>query len=240
MTHLRSRTIALTSSVFFLLPLSALAHEHRVFTIGDHKYAISIGSINEPVRVDDKSGVEIAVEDLSIPQIIQQLPLEDGDDEPPGSPVGGLESTLKVEVIAGDKKKVFDLVPVWSEIGSYRAVFFPTVQTSYTYRLFGTINNVAVDLSFPCAPAGHAKAAEDTTSVQLSPGVTQTLKSGAFGCPGPKADVQFPETSATTVELQSRVLAVESSPTLGIAILGLLAGLIGMALGTAALIKSKR
>ena len=38
----------------------ALAHQSQLFTIGDKDYLFEVGSLNEPVFVDDKSGVEFA------------------------------------------------------------------------------------------------------------------------------------------------------------------------------------
>ena len=37
---------------------SALAHQRGLFTIGGKKYLFVVGSMNEPVYVDDKSGVD--------------------------------------------------------------------------------------------------------------------------------------------------------------------------------------
>ena len=37
---------------------SALAHQRGLFTIGGKKYLLVVGSMNEPVYVDDKSGVD--------------------------------------------------------------------------------------------------------------------------------------------------------------------------------------
>jgi hypothetical protein len=191
-------------SVFaLLLPASALAHEHRVFQIGNKDYEITIGSLNEPVNVGDKSGVELTVADLSVPRVIQQ-PMEDGggDEDHGGNPVMELEKTLKVEVNAGDQKKTFDLRPQWGTPGGYQAVFYPTMQTTYTYRLMGTINDVPVDLSFSCNPAGHPVTQEDTTPVKLSDQVTQKSKAGAFGCPQARTAVEFPsQGSAASVDM---------------------------------------
>ncbi len=114
------------------------------------------------------------------------------DDGPVGIPVNGLEQTLKVEISAGDQKKILDLRPVWGSPGSYSAVFYPTMQTTYTYRLFGTINAVDVDLSFVCNPASTEAAPTDTTAKKMSDTVTQLTKGGAFSCPEAREDIEFP------------------------------------------------
>jgi hypothetical protein len=215
------------------MPLSAFAHETQNFTIGDKTYSFVVGSLNEPVAVDDKSGVELTV------SLVHAEEEEHMDESQPHTheaeeshAVTGLEKTLKVEVSAGAKKKIMDLSPKWGEPGAYQAVFFPTVQTTYTYRFFGTVNGVAVDLTFACNPAGHPQTSEDTSQVKLSDTVTRVLKKGAFGCPMAKADLGFPEPSATLHDLSS------GAGTMGL--IGAVLGALGVILGGIALVRSKR
>src|SRR6185295_2042091 len=104
--------------------------------IGNRDYEMEVGSLNEPVHVDDKTGVELTV-----------------SDEHTKAPITGLEKTLKVEIAAGDQKKVFNFEPAWEAAGSYTAVYFPTVQTTYSYRIFGTINATPFDATFTCSIA---------------------------------------------------------------------------------------
>jgi hypothetical protein len=59
---------------------------------------------------------------------------------PNAKPVEGLEKTLKVEVKAGPHARVFELSPRFREPGKYDAVFYPTVATTYSYRVVGTLN----------------------------------------------------------------------------------------------------
>lgn len=179
---------------------SVSAHETRVYRIGDQQFQLVVGSLNEPVAVDDKTGVSLSVMRVG------------------AGAVEGLDQTLKVEVSAGDQKKVLDLAPVHGEAGAYKADFIPTVQTTYTYRFFGEVNNTPVDLPFFCNPAGHPASPEDTNSVALSDGVTQTLKRGAFGCPVARADLGFPEEASTYVDVRNDI---GSSKTTGMAALGL-------------------
>ena len=60
-------TILVFSSV--LASQKVFAHEERLYTIGDKDYWITVGSINEPVFIDDKSGAEafIALADPADP-----------------------------------------------------------------------------------------------------------------------------------------------------------------------------
>ncbi len=177
--------------VFFLCSATGVfAHERQAFRIGDSQYLFIVGSLNEPVVVDDKSGVEL--------KVLLADPKNPGDSKAAGAkPVEGLDQTLTVEVSAGDKKRTFSLEPVFGTPGSYKAVFFPTVQTTFGYRFFGTINTVPVDLQFFCNPAGHPASEENKSEVKLSDAVTRTFQVGSFGCPTDKASLGFPEPSAT-------------------------------------------
>lgn len=171
-------------------PFSALAHERQVFDIGGQQYLFTVGSLGEPIVVDDKTGVDVRVK-LADPK-------NPGDGNASGAKaVEGLEQSMQVEIIAGDKKKIFALEPAYKDPGAYKAVFFPTIQTALTYRFFGTINNVPVDVSFPCDASGVKKTEEDKTEVKISEGVTRTLKVGSFGCPIAKDTLGFPESSVS-------------------------------------------
>jgi hypothetical protein len=172
----RSLKFALFAAVV-LIPLIASAHERQAFRIGDRTYTFVVGFLNEPVFVDDKSGVDLRV----------RL----GDAKNP-KPVERLEKSLKVEVSAGDRKQVFDLEPAFREPGAYRATFFPTVATVYRFRVFGELNETPVDLTFTCNAAGHPRTAEDKSEVKLSNRVTRVFQAGSFGCPQGKDAVEFP------------------------------------------------
>jgi hypothetical protein len=52
--------IAISCALLFSINAqSALAHQRALFTIGGKDYLLVVGSQNEPVFVDDKSGVEL-------------------------------------------------------------------------------------------------------------------------------------------------------------------------------------
>lgn len=182
-----------------LLPLVASAHEHQTFEINGITYTFGIGSSNEPVVVDDKSGVELQIQKAGI--------LAGHEDHHAGETLGGvegLEKTLKVELISGSSRTTMDLEPVWSAPGSYHATFYPTVATQLSYRIFGTIDEIPVDLLFTCIPR-HDMEGEtvDTTRTEISPGVVRVEKRGGFGCPMEKSALGFPEAAATLEETKN-------------------------------------
>lgn len=169
------------------------AHENRLYSIGNKDYWITVGSINEPVYVDDKSGAEafIRTADPSNPLDINANGTK---------MIEGLEKDLKFEIAAGDKKKVFVIEPAFDDPGHYEAVFYPTVETTYNYRLFGAINNVTLSLDFQCQ-TGEAGGNQDNSTKQISDGVVQKAQRGGFGCISSRADVSFPEPNVSNNEL---------------------------------------
>jgi hypothetical protein len=189
----------------------AFAHERQLYTIGDQDYLIVIGSLNEPVFVDDKSGV-----DLRVLRADPNNPMNSSAEG--AAPVEGLEETIQVEIAAGNKTKVLQIEPAFGEPGAYEAAFYPTVETTFTYRLFGTINNTPVDLTFACAPTGEAGATPDNSTVPISEGVVRKGAEGGFGCPAPISDAGFPEPimsdheiATTLQQLQSRMPSMNTS-----------------------------
>ncbi len=184
----------LVLATLFALPFMTSAHERQVFRVGDKTYLFVVGSLNEPAVVDDKSGVDLRVK-LADPKHPED------SSAPHAQPVEGLEKTLKVEVSAGNRKKVFDLEPAYKDPGAYRAVFYPTVATTLQYRIFGTLNDVPVDVAFSCVSSADGKHAQDQSAVQLSDKVSRIMKIGAFGCPLPKSDLGFPEQSTSLYDL---------------------------------------
>jgi hypothetical protein len=205
-------TLALAVLVSFVsVTPQAFAHQRQLYTIGDQDYLIVIGSLNEPVFVDDKSGV-----DLRVLRADPNNPMNSSAEG--AAPVEGLDQTLKVEIAAGNKTKVMQLEPAFGEPGAYETMFYPTVATTFTYRLFGTINNTPVDLIFTCTPAGEAGATPDNSTAQISEGVVRKGIEGGFGCPSPLSDAGFPEPyisnydiTTTLEQLQSEISSTNSS-----------------------------
>lgn len=196
-----SNVSALTTAIALAILVSfvsvtpqAFAHERQLYTIGGQDYLIVIGSLNEPIFVDDKSGV-----DLRVLRADPNNPMNSSAEG--AAPVEGLEETLQVELGAGNVTRVLQLEPAFGEPGAYEAPFYPTVATTLTYRLFGTINNTPVDLTFTCTPTGEAGAVADNSTVQISEGVVRKGIEGGYGCPAPLTDAGFPEPLVSNNEI---------------------------------------
>lgn len=204
---------ALPLIALLALPLAASAHEHQVFEINGIKYELSIGSANEPVYVGDKTGLQLSVSKVGVVS-----GHEGHHDHASGEgAVEGLEKTLKVEMIMGNAKKEFALAPTYAAPGAYNTVFYPTKAEPFSYRIFGTIDEIPVDILFTCKAAHDMEgAAADTSRVDIAPGVVRVEQRGAFGCPMDKASIGFPgdasqnsnSTGSTALALSAASLAL--------------------------------
>ena len=134
----RSLACGLAIMVFVALPALAGAHETR--DVADGQYTLVVGFLNEPVAVGDKSGLELRV---SKP---------DGAAEGGSAPVDGLETTLQAEVYYVDQSMPLTLEPRFGQPGAYASYFYPNAVGDYSFRIFGTIDGVAIDETFTSGP----------------------------------------------------------------------------------------
>lgn len=188
----QSLTVAVIVLVGVIMPTAfVFAHESHTYEINGIKYKIVVGSLNEPVIVDDKTGVSF--------EITRN-----------GRLLENAQQTLEAELIAGDIRKVVELSPVHGEPGQYKSNFIATVPTTLQYRLFGELEGVPFDATYTCNPAGHPRAAENTDRTEISDGVIQTLKTGAFGCPIEKTEAGFPESVESEYQLSTKLAEQEN------------------------------
>ena len=186
MKYFSNFTVLLSSAIgivllFILLTSTAhnaSAHQKQLISIGDKDYLFVVGNANEPVFIDDKSGVEL----------FAYIPLNKTDrlstDSNNTKPIEDLDKALKVEVSAGDKKKVLDFEPAEQDPGHYIATFFPTVQTTYNYRVFGNISNTPISLMWSCSPLSvDENTVVSNSTVKLSDNVIRKAVVGGFECP---------------------------------------------------------
>lgn len=194
------------------MPLAASAHESRTVRIGTEVYQFTVGSLNEPIIVDDKTGVDLTVKELDVASMDDvaahadmqgMIHLPDGTMIGGGTPVAGLEKTLEVELRSGDASRVLPLTTVYGSAGKYKAVFIPTTPGTYAYRIFGTVAGKDIDLTFTCSSAGHVMTSEpQVVNSRLTDDVTLLVEQGAFGCPAEKEAYGFPAEAPSLVSLE--------------------------------------
>lgn len=200
-TTIATVAILLLSSLCILQNV-AFAHQRQLFTIGDKDYLFVVGSLGEPLYIDQKSGVDFSA--------FWPDPSDPVNSRANGSkPIEGLESMLKVEVVAGDKNKTFDFEPAFMNPGHYEAPFFPTVETTYNYTLFGVINGTNFKATWTCSPAGgEGTLISNNSTVEISPNVTRKSMMGSFGCPQPLSEAGFPEPMMSNQEIVKKLAEI--------------------------------
>ena len=198
-THLIFATSFFLISAFITLPLiqTSFAHQIALYTIKDKNHLFEVEWANEPVAVDDKTNVQFTA---LFPNATDPTnPEADGT-----QPITGLENSLKVEISAGDKNMTSDLEPAFGELGSYESkTFYPTIATTYSFRIFGDINGTSFDQTFACNPILGEDSPPDNSTVQISQDVVRKALVGGFGCPEPR--LGFPEPYLPNVDIQSRL-----------------------------------
>jgi hypothetical protein len=175
---------AVLTALGLALGLSGLvfAHGHAP-QVGD--YDIVIGFHNEPAVQGQPNGLDLFVTNVKTQE-----------------KVNGLEDTLQAEISFGSSKKTLKISPQEDLDGAYTAFVIPSAAGKYTWRIFGKINEQAVDVSMTSGP--------DT-----------------FGEVEPQADYLFPaggsSTSDAGASAQTALLVGGLGVALGLA--GLLVGL---------------
>ncbi|MFL5759693.1 MAG: hypothetical protein ACJ789_08140 [Thermomicrobiales bacterium] len=139
----------MVAAVFALVPAMASAHEHR--DVAGGKYSMVVGFLDEPAFTTVKNGL-----DLRVSATTGGTPTPTSDEEVEGTPVEGLEKTLKAEVIYGDQKMDLTLEPAFGAPGAYEAWFFPMAAGDYSFHIYGDIEGTAIDETFTSSPEGFS------------------------------------------------------------------------------------
>lgn len=94
--------------------------------------------------------------------------------------------------------------PAYGEVGLYQShTFYPTIATTYDYRVFGDINGTNFDVTFTCNPAGGEAAQPDNSTVQISENVVRKALNGGYGGPGER--VGFPEPHVSNYDISQQL-----------------------------------
>ncbi|MBI2857255.1 MAG: hypothetical protein HYX95_02945 [Chloroflexi bacterium] len=118
---------------------AALAHVER--DVG--RYRLEVGFLVEPVIEGQINGLDLRVTSGKVPTV-------------PEAPVLGLEKTLKVEVthVPSNASRVFSVQAIDEDRqpGHYSNVMVLTAPGQYRFRIFGTIEGLAVNETFTSGP----------------------------------------------------------------------------------------
>ena len=123
-----------------------VANAHTVDSIGDDKYRIEIGWMNEPVVSGETNGIELYISPLNpCPEISDAMKCAESQEFENG--VGGLEKALKMQLVFKDEKIILPLTADHNIPGKYYAFVNPTVSGYYQANVLGTIEDTTVSLS---------------------------------------------------------------------------------------------
>jgi hypothetical protein len=145
----------LVAAMALLMPMAVSAHEHR--QVANGAYTFVVGFLNEPAFVGQENGLSLTV---TKPTAANATPPANSDSE--GTPVEGLEKTLKAEVIYGDQKMDLPLSPGFGQPGKYQSIFFPMAAGDYSFHIYGEIDGTKVDETFTSSPNGFDAVQERT------------------------------------------------------------------------------
>ncbi|MBM3948256.1 MAG: hypothetical protein FJ312_03260 [SAR202 cluster bacterium] len=181
------KAIALVAALTLLATLStglAFAHGHR--DVGE--YSFTVGFIVEPAYEGIKNGLDLRVGRHAEAAAGEEHVEGAVEEKKVTTPVEGLENTLQVEISYVDTgvSMTKPIRALFRDPGHYTADLIPTKAGSYRFRIFGTIEGVAVDETFTSVVDG-------------------------FNAVASSADLQFPEKLPETRELESAVRGVQAT-----------------------------
>lgn len=114
----------------------ASAHNSRL--VAGERFRMSVGLINEPIHTDERNGLDLAIRRA-------------GEKET----VPGLEAGLQAEIISpdGKQRRAMPLRPRYQHPGRYTFDVVLTRPGTYSVRVWGTLEGVAFDETFPLSEA---------------------------------------------------------------------------------------
>lgn len=195
--HFR-KSVWLGVASLVILSLSAgsiLAHEGR--PVGDYRFVV--GWLEEPAYEGLKNAASVQISKVvesesgehdsesshsslapAAPKVLASIAGQHAET----APVEGLEGSIQVEVthVPTGASRVQDLLAVFGEPGHYVAVMIPTAAGVYEFRVFGSIEGMAVNETFVSRGGG-----------------------GGFDDIRSSADLQFPEQLPELREIESGV-----------------------------------
>lgn len=236
----KSVWLAVASLVILSLTISTiLAHEGR--PVGDYRFIV--GWQEEPAYEGVKNAASVQISKVvesesgehgegghssltpTAPKVLASVTGQHAQTVP----VEGLEGSIQVEVthVPTGASRVQELLAVFGEPGHYVAVMIPTASGVYEFRVFGTIEGVAVDETFVSRGGG-----------------------GGFDDIRTSADLQFPEQLPELREIESGVrgaldtaqqaqdtaLAAQESGGNTLAIVALIVGIAGVVIAGVAFV----
>lgn len=161
----------------------------------------------------------------------------------------GVAGSLSVEVMFGQEARQMQLEPAFGSPGEYRAFFIPTRSGQYTFRFTGAIGGQRIDEEFTSGPDTFSDV-QDTSEVSFPVADPSTAEVAELleqqnGRLTERIDVleaQLAEPPGPEAGPDPRVAALEDDvdAARGMAVAGVVAGILGLGIGAAALIVGRK
>jgi len=179
-------SLVLVACLILATAPSAWAHTHRIVTIDGQQVEFVIGWVNEPAYANEINFVDFWAHyiNATCPQGTVSTVC----------PVYGLDQNLQVQVLLGGQSEVLQFSPNLSNdvpplfYGEYTTPLTPTVPGTISFRVFGNVNNTAVNETFTCGPT-------------------------TFECVDPASEIQFPPQISSGSDLQTALSNAQSQIT---------------------------
>ena len=174
--------------------------------------------MNEPVVSGETNGIELFVSNLDPELDLEDQSFKDG--------IGGLQRSLKVQLVYQDQKIILPLTADHNIPGKYYAFVNPTVSGYYQANLLGNIGETNVSLSM------HPPKVEERSYIEFPEPSDLTLTQLIDGHTTLLGDVNNIKESIAKLENKNQ----ESD----IGYVGAVSGIIGIGIAIAALTKARK
>lgn len=192
------------------------AFGHTVDSVGE--YRLEIGWMNEPVVSGETNGIELFVSPLESGLEPENQVFQDG--------VSGLKKTLKMQLILKDQKITLPLVEDHDIPGKYYAFVNPTVAGFYQANILGNIGETTVSLSM------HPPKVDERAYIEFPESSDLTLNQLIDGHTAVVGEVNDLKESVSHLE--------ETNKQTNIGYVGIGLGVIGIAIASIAISKTKK
>jgi hypothetical protein len=131
MKHTCIGTRIIAAAFLCIAASSTLAHQ--VEEVGDGRFLVVVGFVNEPIFTEERNGLDLIIRPAGEREAIP-----------------GLEGGLNAELIApdGETTRAFDIRPQYPHPGRYTFDVVLTEPGNYKVRVWGEIHDVSFDKTF--------------------------------------------------------------------------------------------
>lgn len=216
-----NKKIIIFITIILLYSTIPNSYSHTIDSVAD-KYRLEIGWMNEPVVSGETNGIELFVSKLE-PCTNQTNSQKCAESQSFKNGIQNLEKTLKMQLVYKNNKIILPLKPDHNIIGKYYAFVDPTLPGFYQANILGDIEGTTVSISM------HPPKVNEREYIEFPEKEGKTVR-------------QIIESHTTIIDeinsMKSDIKNLqESNPYYPLSLIAIITGLVGIAIGTTALIK---